>query len=62
MLERSVDHGRTFTPWQYFARECVDVRHFSWVHDITWHHWLCDLFTMDALQYAVFFNFIFIFQ
>lgn len=21
VLERSVDHGRTFTPWQYFARE-----------------------------------------
>lgn len=20
VLERSVDHGRTFTPWQYFAR------------------------------------------
>lgn len=21
VLERSVDHGKTFTPWQYFARE-----------------------------------------
>ncbi|CAG07616.1 unnamed protein product, partial [Tetraodon nigroviridis] len=27
VLERSVDHGRTFTPWQYFAhsrRECIE--------------------------------------
>lgn len=21
VLERSVDHGKTFTPWQYFARK-----------------------------------------
>lgn len=25
VLERSVDNGRTFTPWQYFAREFIKL-------------------------------------